>query len=73
MAHLLAKLGKEALKPAKVGAVWRKPLISAKNMARLKKEYLKEGTYVHALGLVRMCHECLLDVMLTLCLLCIVW
>jgi hypothetical protein len=45
MAHLLAKLGKEALKPSKIGNVWHKPILSAKNVARLKKEVLQSGGY----------------------------
>ena len=36
-AHLLAKLGKEAVQPRKVGSVWRKAAVSAKNIARLRK------------------------------------
>ncbi len=43
MAHLLAKLGEAALKPQKFGSVWRKAAISAKNAARLRKEWLLEG------------------------------
>ena len=43
MAHLLAKLGKEALRPQNVGGVWRKAAVSAKNAARLRKEALLEG------------------------------
>lgn len=45
MAHLLANLGKEALKPQKVGNVWHKAIISAKNAARLRKEALLAGRY----------------------------
>lgn len=36
-AHLLAKLGKDAVQPRKVGSVWRKAAVSAKNIARLRK------------------------------------
>lgn len=44
MAHaLLAKFGGEALKPQKVFGVWRKAAISAKNAARLRREWLLEG------------------------------
>jgi hypothetical protein len=43
MAHLLAKWGKEALKPQLVHGVWRKASISAKNVARLRKEALLSG------------------------------
>ncbi|GAB4818433.1 hypothetical protein N2152v2_005479 [Parachlorella kessleri] len=43
MAHLLAKLGEAALKPQKVGDVWRKAAISAKNVARLRREWLLAG------------------------------
>lgn len=43
MAHLLAKLGKEALKPKKVGDVWHKPVISRKTLAKLRKSFLNDG------------------------------
>lgn len=43
MAHLLAKLGKEALRPQRVNGIWHKAAISAKNAARLRKEALLEG------------------------------
>lgn len=46
MAHLLAKLGKEALRPQNIGGVWRKAAVSAKNTARLRKETLLEGRWV---------------------------
>lgn len=36
-AHVLSRLGKEAVRPRKVGSVWRKPAVSAKNVARLRK------------------------------------
>jgi hypothetical protein len=34
---LLKKLGAAAIEPTQVGSVWRKPAISAKNLAKLKK------------------------------------
>jgi hypothetical protein len=40
MAHLLAKLGKDALRPQNIGGVWRKAVVSAKNAARLRKDTL---------------------------------
>ncbi len=43
MAHLLAKLGREALLPQKVNNIWQKAKISAKNVARLRKEALLDG------------------------------
>lgn len=46
MAHVLAKLGREALKPTKIGNSWHKPVLSAKNVARLKKEVFQSGGYV---------------------------
>lgn len=46
MAHLLAKLGKEALRPSLVDGVWRKAVVSAKNAARLRKEAVLEGRWV---------------------------
>lgn len=47
MAHLLGKLGKEAIKPIlSKNGVWHKPAISAKNLARLRKESLLAGRYV---------------------------
>ena len=46
MAHLLAKLGKEALQPQLIEGVWRKAAISAKNAARLRKEALLAGRLV---------------------------
>ena len=46
MAHLLAKLGKDALRPQLVNGTWRKALISAKNAARLRKEAFAEGRSV---------------------------
>ena len=45
MAHHLIKLGKEALQPQKVNGVWHKAVISAKNIARLRKEALLSGRY----------------------------
>ena len=39
----MAKLGEAALKPQKVGDVWRKAAISAKNVARLRREWLLAG------------------------------
>lgn len=42
-ARLLEKLGEAALKPQKVGDVWRKAAISAKNAAKLRREWLLEG------------------------------
>jgi hypothetical protein len=43
MAHLLAKLGDAAVKWQRGHLSWRKPLISAKNLARLRRETLLEG------------------------------
>jgi hypothetical protein len=43
MAHLLAKLGKEALRAQNIGGVWRKAAVSAKNVARVRKDTLLEG------------------------------
>jgi hypothetical protein len=43
MAHLLAKLGREAIKPQFINGVWNKPAISAKTLARLRKETLLSG------------------------------
>ncbi|KAI3437914.1 hypothetical protein D9Q98_000359 [Chlorella vulgaris] len=44
MAHLLAKLGEAAIKWQRTqSGVWRKPAISAKNLARLRRETLLEG------------------------------
>jgi hypothetical protein len=43
MAHLLAKLGKDALRPQLINGTWRKAAISAKNAARLRKEALLDG------------------------------
>lgn len=40
---LLKKLGEAALKPQKVNGLWRKPAISAKNVARLRRESLLAG------------------------------
>ena len=40
---LLKKFGEAALKPQKVNGLWRKPAISAKNSARLRKDTLLAG------------------------------
>uniref|UniRef100_A0A061R0U9 MRPL25 domain-containing protein n=1 Tax=Tetraselmis sp. GSL018 TaxID=582737 RepID=A0A061R0U9_9CHLO len=41
--RLLQKLGEAALQPTFVNGKWRKPAISAKNVARLRKEDLLAG------------------------------
>ena len=43
MAHLLAKLGKEALKPKWVAGRWRAPAVSARTAADLKREAQLRG------------------------------
>ena len=43
MASLLARIGAAALKPQLVDGVWRKAAISAKNAAKLKREYFLNG------------------------------
>ena len=43
MAHLIAKLGIDALKPQLVGKLWRKPVLSGRKAADLKKQFLAEG------------------------------
>jgi hypothetical protein len=43
MAHLLIRLGEEALKPRAVNGVWRPAAISAKNAAKLRKQTLLAG------------------------------
>ena len=43
MSHILSKLGAAALKVQEVNGVWRKAAISAKNVARLRKEALLSG------------------------------
>jgi hypothetical protein len=45
MAHLLLKLGKEALKPQNINGVWHKAAISAKNLAKVRRETLLAGGY----------------------------
>ena len=42
-ARALKKLGARAFQPVKVGDIWRKPAVSAKNAAKLKKEAITEG------------------------------
>lgn len=46
MASVLAKLGAAALQPSKLGSAWRKPLISGRNAARLRKEAIATTGYV---------------------------
>ena len=43
MAHLLAKLGQEAVRAQNIGGVWRKAVVSAKNAARVRKDTLLAG------------------------------
>lgn len=43
MAHLLKKFGESALKPRLVNSVWRKPNISGRVAAVLKKSFLLKG------------------------------
>lgn len=41
----LKQLGEKAFQPAKVGDIWHKAAISAKGLAKLRKQTLAEGRY----------------------------
>ena len=41
----LKQLGEKAFKSLKVGDIWHKPAISAKGLAKLRKQTLAEGRY----------------------------
>lgn len=42
-ARALRRLGERALQPTKVGDIWHKPAISAKNAAKLRAQTISEG------------------------------
>ena len=41
----LKQLGEKAFQSVKVGDIWHKPAISAKGLAKLRKQTLAEGRY----------------------------
>lgn len=43
----LKHLGEKAFQSLKVGDIWHKPAISAKGLAKLRKQTLAEGRYHH--------------------------
>lgn len=44
--RVLKQLGEKAFQPLKVGDIWHKPAISAKNFAKLKRQTVAEGRSV---------------------------
>lgn len=44
--RVLKQLAEKAFKPLKIGDIWHKPAISAKNFAKLKRQSVAEGRSV---------------------------
>lgn len=50
--RVLKQLGEKAFQPLKIGDIWRKPAISAKNFAKLRRQTLAEGRSVYCTALL---------------------
>jgi hypothetical protein len=44
--RVLKQLGEKAFQPLKIGDIWHKPAISAKNFAKLRRQTVAEGRSV---------------------------